>query len=160
MIRVARGAELRLVQDLAVRVWRATYAPLASAEYAEMGIAKWWNDDEVTRGIRTGRLLVAELDGELVGLVKLSPLGDQMVMWALLVDPVHQHAGVGSALLAEATRRCAERYDELWTNHIAPNDRAHAFLTRSGFEVRRVDPGSDIIPDLVWMSRPVSKEMP
>jgi ribosomal protein S18 acetylase RimI-like enzyme len=88
--------------------------------------------------------LVAEEDGEIVGLLDLeygfepgTVLADRSglggMIWHLAVHPDHQRRGIASALLAEAERRARERElvrIEAWTRDDAP---AHAWYESHGF---------------------------
>jgi GNAT superfamily N-acetyltransferase len=89
------------------------------------------------------RLQVAELDGDVVGLVAthIVPRLDRDRVTCRITDIVvsstHRRCGVGSALLAAAEHEArvhgARRLDLSWGDHRAD---AHAFYTRMGFETR------------------------
>jgi ribosomal protein S18 acetylase RimI-like enzyme len=90
-------------------------------------------------------VLVAELDGEVAGYVRLGhptplPASRHVVMiTGLAVDPDRQGRGVGAALLEhaieEARRRGARK---LSLRVLGPNERARALYERAGFEVEGV----------------------
>ena len=101
-------------------------------------------DQEKERYERPAIELVAEEDGEIVGLLDLESgfepgmvLADRPgaggMIWHLAVHPDHQRRGIASALLAEAERRARERElvrIEAWTRDDAP---AHAWYESHGF---------------------------
>lgn len=74
------------------RVWWATELPANPSE--EVKNNPWFG-----HVIRTGTMLVAELDGHLVGFAGCRRLGDTSVISDFFVDPAHQGRGVGTRLL-------------------------------------------------------------
>ena len=79
------------------RTLRAVYRP--TPEALERG-----------RGLRAGsETLVAELDGEVVGVVRLRAEGETLQLFALFVDEAHRRRGVARALVAAACERAPAR---------------------------------------------------
>lgn len=74
------------------RVWWAT--ELASNPSEAVKNNPWF-----AHVIRTGAMLVAELDGQLVGFAGCRRLGDTSVISDFFVDPAHQGTGIGTKLL-------------------------------------------------------------
>lgn len=59
--------------------------------------------DDVMTNVIAGRLLVAEEDGRVIGMVRFDLLGHRYMIGGLVVDPAHRGNGVGSRLLDAAT---------------------------------------------------------
>ncbi|MFI6644108.1 GNAT family N-acetyltransferase [Streptomyces sp. NPDC050504] len=82
-----------------------------------------------------GALLLAELDGELVGTVIAGFDGWRCSLYRLAVHPEHRRRGISRALLAAAERRFAElggrRADAMV---LEANERAHAAWGAAGYE--------------------------
>ncbi len=87
------------------------------------------------RVVQGGGVTVAEADGAVVGFLALS--GNEVDH--LYVDPAHQRAGHGSALLRAAQATSAEL--ELWV--FQRNADAVAFYEAHGFTITRSTDGAD-----------------
>ena len=83
IIRAADANDLAAVVDVGHRTWPVTYGPIAGEEYVAMGLAKWWTEDATIPAIRAGRVTVAELDGEVVGIATVGPYETHLVLWKL-----------------------------------------------------------------------------
>lgn len=62
---------------------------------------------EVIDSLSTGKFLLAEEEGTLVGCVYVEPRGEQAYLGLLSVDPSRQQSGVGSLLMGEAETYCS-----------------------------------------------------
>jgi N-acetylglutamate synthase-like GNAT family acetyltransferase len=62
--------------------------------------------EKVLDFLRTGKFLVAEENGILIGCVYVEPRGDRAYLGLLSVDPSRQQAGLGSLLMAEGEKYC------------------------------------------------------
>ncbi|HET7397894.1 MAG TPA: GNAT family N-acetyltransferase [Intrasporangium sp.] len=154
VVRTATGNDLDAVLDIGHRTWRATYEPIAGPDYVAMGLAKWWTSDVVIDSIRLGRTLVAERDGDVVGLAAYGLRGDDLVLWKLYVPPEHQGGGVGRALLDAVLRRGEELgRARVVLSHLADNEQAGRFYARNGFVRTDVESGGSGVPDSVWVAR-------
>lgn len=156
VIRQAGGKDLHDVVQVGLRTWPATYAPIAGKDYVAMGLSKWWTDEATIPAIRAGRVLVAEVDGEIVGMTSFGPLEGKFVIWKLYVLPEAQGSGLGHRLLNAAINRAHdEGFGEVRLSYLDGNDRAAAFYARHGFvEYEREHAGSGI-PDSVWVRLPL-----
>ena len=101
--------DLDAVLAVGHRTWPATYEGIAGADYVQAGLAKWWSAEATSPAIRQGRLTVAELDGEVVGMASVGREEDHLVLWRLYVLPEHHGQGIGSALLATVLEEAARQ---------------------------------------------------
>lgn len=143
--------------------WPATYEPIAGADYVRMGLAKWWTAEATAPALRAGRVLVAEVEGEIVGMASSGLLDGRLVLWKLYVLPSFQGHGVGSALMDAVLARAARAYDEIRLAYLDGNVQAAGFYRSRGFVELQREVGGHGIPDSVWMSRaltPSPQEQP
>jgi len=151
-IRPATGDDLQGVLDVGHRTWPTTYGPIAGKDYVAMGLAKWWTADATIPAIRAGRVIVAEIDGDVVGVATVGPLDGALALWKLYVLPQCQSKGVGGRLMrAVIDRAVADGYDEVVLSHLAGNKNAAAFYKKFGFEFVRQEEGGSGMPDNVWL---------
>jgi ribosomal protein S18 acetylase RimI-like enzyme len=155
LVRQADGNDLRGVLEVGRRTWPETYGPIAGDDYVSMGLAKWWTTDATIPAIRAGRVLVAELDDRIVGMVSVGPQDGHLVVWKIYVLREFQGRRIGSALLSSAIERARDTYDEVWLSYVDGNEGAARFYRRHGFTEVDREPGDGGLPDTVWMSRPV-----
>jgi ribosomal protein S18 acetylase RimI-like enzyme len=119
---------------------RATWAETTSpAPFPAGGWAFFKEGDD------PGDVLVAELDGEVAGYVRLGratplPASDHVVVVnGFAVDPARQRQGVGRALLEAALRETAARGARRLTLRVlAPNTAARRLYESCGFRVEGV----------------------
>ncbi len=137
-----------------------TYGPIDAA-YAQKMLDEWWTPEVFATSLARNAHVVAERDGQVVGLANLGRLttsyrdfphvsGEREVMWKLYVHPDHQGAGIGSRLLTEIEQLVEG--DELWLEVVDGNDAAYDFYLARGFEeVERVS--DDQWPDDIWLKK-------
>ncbi|MDF8265351.1 GNAT family N-acetyltransferase [Luteipulveratus flavus] len=156
VVRQADGDDLTAVVEVGHRTWPVTYGPIAGDDYVAMGLAKWWTQEATIPAIRAGRVLVAEVDGEIVGMASVGPSEGHLILWKLYVLPSHQRDGLGARLLRAVIDKAQEDgYDELRLSYLAGNDGAGAFYEHFGFRETERESGGSGIPDSVWMARPL-----
>jgi len=163
VVRRATETDVDAVMSVGHRTWPPTYAPIAGDDYVAMGLAKWWSADATLTAIRAGRMTVAEVDGEVVGVASAGPYrahgeaGEgRLVLWKLYVLPEHQREGVGARLLEAVVEGARGVYPEIRLAYVDGNTTARDFYSHKGFvEVER-EPGSGGLPDNIWMARPVA----
>ncbi|WP_448060790.1 N-acetyltransferase family protein [Cellulomonas hominis] len=136
---------------------RAHYAPLIGAEAADAQVRRWWSEAYVGHVVAERRVVVAEAQGQLVGVGQLGRAGAEHAVYKLYVHPDHRGRGLGVRLLDALAGRLPIDVDRLWVEHVAANGRAAAFYEREGFTVDRVEPSSTGEPALgvVWRVRRV-----
>ena len=143
-----------------------TYGPIDEA-YAQRMIEEWWTHEVFATSLSRNAHIVAERDGQVVGLANLGRLtrsyrdfphvsGEREVMWKLYIHPDHQGAGIGSRLLREVEKLVEG--DELWLEVVDGNESAYDFYVARGFEeVERVS--GDEWPDDIWLRKWLRKDM-
>jgi GNAT superfamily N-acetyltransferase len=134
---------------------RSHYAPLIGAQAADEQVRGWWNETHVGAAVAAGLLVVAEADGQLVGVGQRGRRGADHVVYKLYVHPQHRGRGLGPRLLAALTRQLPADADRLYIEHFAANDRAGAFYQREGFTVEQIEPSTTDDPAraVVWRVR-------
>ena len=168
VLRPGTAADIASFVALGRAVVPPTYGPIDAA-YAQRMIEEWWTPEVFALSLARNSHVVAERDGEVVGLANLGRLarsyrdfphvtGDREVMWKLYVHPDHQGAGIGSRLLAEI--EALVEGDVLWLEVVDGNEAAYDFYAARGFaEVERVS--GDQWPDDIWMRKFLGdKQMP
>jgi GNAT superfamily N-acetyltransferase len=151
IIRPADGNDLVAVLHVGRSTWPLTYEPIAGADYVAMGLAKWWTEDATIPAIRAGRVTVAELDGEVVGMATVGPHEKQLALWKLYVLPEHQGKAIGSALFDAVVARATGEYSRIHATYLDGNKSAERFYRSKGFvEVGR-ESGGEGIPDSIWL---------
>ena len=156
LVRRATEADVDAVMSVGHRTWPPTYGPIAGDDYVAMGLAKWWSAEANLTAIRAGRMTVAEVDDDIVGVASAGPHEGRLVLWKLYVLPEHQGQGVGARLLEAVVEGARGVYPELRLAYIDGNTTARDFYSHKGFvEVER-EPGSGGLPDNIWMARPVA----
>ncbi|MBM7518810.1 GNAT family N-acetyltransferase [Nocardioides nitrophenolicus] len=156
-VRPARPDDVAAVVAVGHLTWPATYTPIAGAEYVRRGLAEWWSPAGTADAIAAGRVLVAESDGQVVGVATYSLDGEVVDLWKLYVVPSAQGTGAGAALLDAVVSGPGVGASEIRLAHLAGNERARAFYERHGFtETHRT---ADALggPDSVWMRLPLRK---
>jgi ribosomal protein S18 acetylase RimI-like enzyme len=131
---------------------RPHYTPLIGAGAADGQVRHWWNADAIGAAVAAGLVVVAEDDGQVVG---VGQLGRDHVVYKLYVSPEHRGQGLGVRLLDGLISRLPADVDRLAIEHFAANERAGAFYEREGYRVERVEPSPTGDPRLavVWRAR-------
>ena len=134
---------------------RAHYAPLIGVAAAGEQARRWWNETYVGDAVAEGLVVVAEIDGQLVGVGQRGRAGPEHVVYKLYVHPQHRGRGLGPALLDALIRQLPADADRLLIEHFVANGRAGAFYEREGFTVQRIEPSPTEDPALgvVWRVR-------
>ncbi|GAB3555520.1 GNAT family N-acetyltransferase [Arthrobacter tumbae] len=134
---------------------RSHYAPLIGVDAADDQVRRWWNDAHIAAAAGKGLIVVAEVDGQVVGVGQRGRSGDNHVIYKLYVHPQHRGRGLGPQLLDALTKRLPPEAEKLYIEHFAANDRAGAFYEREGFTVERVEPSptDDSALEIVWRVR-------
>lgn len=116
LIRDLREGDFKAMQTLAQRAWTHTYEGIYSWDYIDRHVEESY-DPFISRTylpfIESKKICfkVAELRGEIVGYVQLSPGRNPVEMWLhrLYIEPVLIGKGLGSRLLCEAERFASDK---------------------------------------------------
>jgi len=114
---------------------RPHYAPLIGAEAADEQVRRWWNETHVGAAVAEALVVVAEADGQIVGVGQRGRRGADHVVYKLYVHPQQRGRGLGPQLLDALTRQLPAHADRLYIEHFVANERAGAFYEREGFTV-------------------------
>lgn len=138
---------------------RPHYVPLIGAEAADEQVCRWWNETYVGAAVVEGLVVVAEADGQLVGVGQRGRAGADHVVYKLYVHPRHRGRGLGPQLLDALTRQLPAGVDRLWIEQLVANERAGAFYEREGFIAERIEPSPTGDPALavVWRARDLAR---
>lgn len=149
-VRPATADDAAAIQRVGRETWPRTYA-FAGDEYIAHGLATWWSDEAVLRGIETTQTFVAETEGEVIGMGNIDLRPEKPIIWKLYVLPERQGNGAGHALMIRLLDEAPQGSDVL-LEYTDGNTRAAGFYLRHGFvELRRDAPESDGWPAQVWM---------
>ena len=92
---------------------RPHYAPLIGAEAADEQVSRWWNETHVGAAVAEGLVVVAEADGQILGVGQRGRRGADHVVYKRYVHPEHRGRGLGPRLLAAITRQLPADADQL-----------------------------------------------
>lgn len=131
------------------------YAPIIGPEAAAAQVRDWWNTEAITAAVQEGLVVVAEGDGEILGVAQCGRHGEDHVVYKLYVHPDHRGRGMGGRLLDALVAQLPTGTDRLYIEHFAGNVRAASFYEREGYRVERVEPSPTGDPslDVVWRVR-------
>jgi ribosomal protein S18 acetylase RimI-like enzyme len=163
--RLATAADLPAIDRLFRQSFCDTFAHLYRAEDLDVFLRQFtpqaWTDEFTDRGYR---FRVAEVDGQLVGFVKLGPsalpietAARAIELRQLYVLKEHHGSGIAAALTDWATTEARRQgFEELYLTVYVDNHRARRFYDRYGFEaVGRYDfmVGSHADEDIIMRKR-------
>lgn len=155
IVRVAVPGDVASMCEFGEAHIRAHYAPLIGADAADAQVRDWWNSTALAAAVEAGVVVVADADGQLVGVGQHGRNGTEHVVYKLYVHPRYRGGGIGRLMLAALTEQLPSDADRLYIEHFAANARAGAFYEREGFEVERIEPSASGDParDVVWRVR-------
>ena len=134
---------------------RPHYAPLIGAAAAGEQVRMWWNEKHICSAVANGLVVVAEDDGQIVGVGQLGRHGADHVVYKLYLHPDYRGRGLGPRLIDALIRQLPDDADRLYVEHFAANEHAGRFYEREGFTVERTEPSptGDPALDVVWRLR-------
>lgn len=159
LIRLATADDIAGIQAVGAAAWRDTYTGLAPDDYITEGFARAWTHEGFVRSLANPqvRLLVAELNGEIVGMAQLGWTHEGIAhLWRLYVRQDQRGQGLGQRLWAAITADLPPHIRTFRTSVMRGNP-ALRFYERLGFGVTH---SADelylgyLVP-LVFIERPV-----
>lgn len=141
---------------------RAHYTPLIGAAAADDQVRQWWNESSISAAVTSRSLVVAELDGQIVGVGQRGRNGADHVIYKLYLATDQRGAGLGPRLIEALIDQLPADADRIFIEHFVGNERAGRFYEREGFAVERIEPSptGDPVHGTVWrvraLTRPVS----
>jgi ribosomal protein S18 acetylase RimI-like enzyme len=149
LVRAADSGDVAAVCRFGETHIRPHYAPLIGAAAADDQVRTWWNETHIAAAVAAGLVVVAEDQGEVVGVGQRG----HNVIYKLYIDPAHRGHGLGPRLIDALVGQMAS--DRVYIEHFAANERAGAFYEREGFTVDRIESGPTGNPSLnvVWRVR-------
>lgn len=129
-------------------VFTVREATQADRKAIELICDRVWGETELdsfgrTFDVMAGENLIAEIDGDLAGIISLAIDRGEQAIVMLSVYPEHQGAGIGTALVREAVRR-TEKAGLPFVKVATTNDDIPSiyFYQRVGFVIYEVDCGT------------------
>lgn len=141
-IRPATVEDIPAIQEVARRSWGADYPAIVSRDTADEGAREWYTEERIRTEINSpdAHVLVAEVEGDIVGFVHGVWSDDEGHVMRVYVDPDERGAGIGTALLDAVVGALFEQgADSIRGMVLAENELGNEFYRSRGFER---DPGS------------------
>lgn len=141
-IRPAVESDIRQIQDVAERSWRAAYDDILGEERIKQRIDSWYSDDAIRGKIESGdTYLVATVQGKVIGYSIAEGSEGQGEIVGLYVDPDYWRREVGSSLLKRTQDELTRSgVDKIEVRVFAENEIAISFYEKHGFRhVETVD---------------------
>lgn len=155
IVRRATTLDLHAIHRFGTEVVHDTYDALVDHAYATALSDTWWSPAAMNADVADGRVIVAETDDALVGLVQVGRWHDEPVMWKLYVAAHQRNRGLGARLIDEAIGALPVGTERLRTEHIAANERAARFYEREGFRFDEIEGEADDPTATVWRSKAI-----
>ena len=139
ILRKAKEEDISLIQDLAERTWRITYAEYLSVEQIDYMLLKMYNKGELLSQMQSGHhFLIAGASHDL-GFAGFSLLdADNRIykLHKLYVLPEAHGKGVGKLLINEVVSLVKKEEGTALQLNVNRNNKAAEFYKRAGFEIK------------------------
>ena len=157
-IRQARADDLDAVMAFGATHVPPHYEPIIGRAAARRQVDLWWTREYLAPAVDAGALIVAEANGEVIGIAQWGDWDGDPVVWKLYIHPEWRGQGVGPALLRAVEADLPTGTPRLLVEHFAGNHRAAAFYEREGFVHLHTDAarGGDPAAAQVWRARDLS----
>jgi ribosomal protein S18 acetylase RimI-like enzyme len=159
IVRAARPADVGAICRFGEAHIPAHYAPLIGADAADRQVRMWWTEEQISAAVAAGLVVVAEFDGQVVGVGQRGRRDVEHVIYKLYLDPAHRGCGLGPRLIDGLVDQLPDTAQRIWVEHFAANERAGAFYEREGFRIEHIEPGQSADPRLavVWRVRDIRR---
>lgn len=106
LIRKVTQEDIRKIQSIARKSWHATYEGIIPIDIQENFLNTAYSDQMMERRINYSLVYVAEVNQQVVGFANYSPVNEsgEVELAAIYIDPDHQGAGIGTALLRKGIK--------------------------------------------------------
>lgn len=152
-LRSAEASNLDEIRAFGRRVLTPFYESIGLPQYGEMNLTHYWESAEQAVAIAEGRVLVAEVDGIIVGVTEFGSYDGEPIIWKLYVDPTMRGQGIGAELINAAIRAGARGATSVLVEHPSENEVAAHFYERLGFTVSQIDEGDGPGATTVWRQK-------
>lgn len=135
-IRHAKKEDLESVQQVAKTSWNATYEGIIPVHVQNNFLKMAYSDEMMDRRLQHTLLLVAELDGNIIGFANFSPVNanGEAELSAIYIYPNNQGNGVGTSLLQKGIEELIG-VKKIYINVEKENEIGKRFYEAKGFEV-------------------------
>lgn len=152
-VRPAVVSDLGEIRAFGRRVLIPFYESIGLPQYGEMNLAQYWESDEQVLAVREGRVIVAEVDGSIVGVTEFGSYNGEPIIWKLYIQPEMRRHGLGTKLVNSAISTGAKGATSVLVEHPIENESAGRFYDQLGFDVVWVDTGDGPGATTVWRRR-------
>lgn len=132
--RLATAADVSAVIGFGEAVIPVHYAPLLGQEEAGRQLEHWWSYERLAPVADEGKLIVAEENGDIVGVAEWGLYEGVPIVWKLYVSPQRRGQGIGPQLLAAVEAILPADASRLRVEHFESNRGAGRFYEREGFQ--------------------------
>jgi ribosomal protein S18 acetylase RimI-like enzyme len=156
-IRKAGASDLDAIVAFGSAVVPPHYEPIIGAAAAQAQL-DWWRSERMAPAAEAGRVHVAVVDDNIVGVCETGELNGEQVIWKLYVAPEFRNRSLGAELLRRVIGSLPVDVDHVLVEHVAGNTAAARFYEREGFTVVRVDPATasgSVNDAVVWRRRAI-----
>lgn len=154
-VHLAGDEDVAAICDFGEAHIRTHYTPLIGAHAANAQVERWWREEPIRAAVSEGLVVIAKVEGQVLGVAQRGRSGSDHVIYKLYLDPRYRGRGLGPNLLDALVRQLPTGTPRIFVEHFAANERAGAFYEREGFTVDRIEPSSigDPAVDVVWRVR-------
>ncbi|MGI2328294.1 GNAT family N-acetyltransferase [Planococcus sp. YIM B11945] len=135
-IRNMKTEDIPQVQQVAKTSWNATYEGIIPFAIQESFLATAYNDSMMKKRMEQSFLLVAEVEGKVVGFANFSPVKEngEAELGAIYLDPSSQGKGLGTVLLRSGIAQL-ENAEKILIKVEKDNKIGMNFYQAKGFEL-------------------------
>ena len=161
-LRKAKEEDVPVIQELAERTWRITYAEYLSAEQIDYMLDKMYNRGELLSQLQAGHtfLIAEENDHDLgfAGFSVLEPDNHVYKLHKLYVLPQTHGKGVGKLLINEVFNLVKSAGAKALRLNVNRNNKARDFYEKAGFIIKEttvLDIGNGFVMDDYVMEKTI-----